>query len=260
MRIEQLLNLHYEEFGENEKYVCHYLAGHWEECRRKSLEDFARNCGVSKTLLVRFAKKLGLSGYSELKARLAVEAREKETPGEELLETVTDSYHKMMDSLVKKDLRPFFERLHRAERVFVYGSGSSQTRAASEMKRIFLPAREIVHLHGHDMCGALKKIASAGDMVIMISLSGESEAVVELARALRVKQVDTASITRLDSNTLASVCTDNLYIHSVQMPVGCGMEYEITTPYFILIEFLYLSYQNYLASKEADGSIQSFKK
>ena len=29
------------------------------------------------------------------------------------------------------------------------------------------------------------------------------------------------------------------------MPVEYGMEYEISTPYFILIEFLYLSYCNY---------------
>lgn len=40
------------------------------------------------------------------------------------------------------------------------------------------------------------------------------------------------------------------------MTVGPGVEYETTTPYFILIEFLYLSYQNYLLN----DSVQSFKK
>ena len=49
----------------------------------------------------------------------------------------------MMDDLVKRDMTGIFENLEQAERVFIYGSGSSQTRAASEMKRIFLPVKEI---------------------------------------------------------------------------------------------------------------------
>ena len=249
MKIDELLNYHYEEFSENEKYVCHYLSGHYEECSRKTVEEFAVSCSVSKTLLIRFAKKLGLSGYSELKARIKIELKEKEAGTEGLLEAMTDSYHKMMEDLVKKNLTIFFTKLYMAERVFVYGSGSSQARAASEMKRIFLPAKEMVHLHGHDLLYALGRTAKPKDLVIIISLSGESEMVVELAKALRVSHVPTVSITRLKNNTLASLCEENLYINSIQLPMEYDIKYEISTPYFILIEYLYLSYQNYLAGK-----------
>lgn len=245
MRVEELLNSHYDSMNENEKYICHYLTGHYRECAGSTISEFARHCSVSTTMLVRFAKHLGLSGYGELKARLKIELEEKTVSAEGLMEKVTRSYHKMMDELMKKDLTGIFEKLDSAERVFIYGSGSSQTRAASEMKRIFLPVKEMVHIHGHDMCLALQNITKPGDLVILISLSGESEAVVELAAALRTKQAATVSITRLKNNTLASLCDENLYINSIQMPVEYGMEYEISTPYFILIEFLYLSYCNY---------------
>lgn len=247
MRIDELLNFHYEDFSENEKYVCHYLTGHYEECCHKTIDEFASMCNVSKTLLVRFAKKLGLSGYSELKARLKLELSEKEPDINDFLTVMTDSYHKMMDDLMKKNLTSFFSRLYSARRVFVYGSGSTQARAASEMKRIFLPAKEIIHLHGHDLSYALQKITAPQDLVIIISLSGESETVIELAKTLRTNHVPSVSITRLKSNTLASLCDENLYINSVRLPVKYGIDYEISTPYFILIEFLYLSYQNYLA-------------
>ena len=70
MRVDELLNMYYDELSDNEKYVCHYLTGHYEECGRKTVEEFAADCNVSRTLLIRFAKKLGLSGYSELKARI----------------------------------------------------------------------------------------------------------------------------------------------------------------------------------------------
>lgn len=246
MRIDELLNLNYENFSDNEKYVCHYLTGHYEQCSKKSVDEFAACCNVSKTLLVRFAKKLGLSGYSELKARIKIELQEKEAGVEGLLQTITDSYHKMMDELIKKDLLELFTKLYSAERVFVIGSGSSQARAASEMKRIFLPVKEMIHLHGNDLFYALQKISTSKDLVIIISLSGESETVVELARVLRTNNVPAVSITRQRSNTLASLCEESLYINSVQLPVKYNIDYEITTPYFILIEYIYLSYQNFL--------------
>ncbi|MDE6890040.1 MAG: glucose PTS transporter subunit IIA [Eubacterium sp.] len=85
-------------------------------------------------MLIRFAKKLGLSGYSELKARIRIERREAQPNVDGLLQAMTDSYHKMMEDLVKKNLTKLFEKLFAANRVFVYGSGSSQARAASEMK------------------------------------------------------------------------------------------------------------------------------
>lgn len=141
----------------NEQYICNYLVNHYEECVKNTVEEFSKNCNVSKTMMVRFAKKLGLSGYSELRARIKIELQEQQGNVDGLLQTMTESYHKMMDELVKADFSNFFSKLKEADRVFVYGSGSSQSRVASEMKRIFLPVKEMIDLQGHDLCYALKK-------------------------------------------------------------------------------------------------------
>lgn len=246
MEIDRLLNLKYDTFSENEKYVCHYLSGHLHDCCTRSVDAFARDCHVSKTMLVRFAQKLGFSGYSAMKAQIKLDLQERTSDTDNLLNHITGSYHKMMDDLLKKDLTHFFSLLESSRRVFVFGSGSSQVRVAGEMKRIFLPVREMIQLQGHDICHALYEIAAPQDVVILISLSGESDAVVSLAQELRIRHVPTVSITRLKSNTLASLCKEKLYIASTSMTVAPGVEYETTTPYYILIEFLYLSYQNYL--------------
>lgn len=248
MEIDRLLNLTYDTLSENEKYVCHYLSGHLYECCSKSIETFARDCHVSKTMLVRFAQKLGFSGYSAMKAQIKLDLHERISDADSLLNHITSSYHKMMDELLKKDLTRFFSLLEHSQRVFVFGSGSSLVRVAGEMKRIFLPVREMIHLQGHDICHALYEIARPQDVVILISLSGESDAVISLAQKLRTHHVPTVSITRLKSNTLASLCEEKLYIASTRMTISPGVEYETTTPYYILIEFLYLSYQNYLSN------------
>lgn len=257
MRLEELINAHYKELNENEKYICAYLLEHKQDAARKSIDETASACGVSKTLLVRFAKHIGLSGYRELKAKLRIELQERTFSADDLLQKMTGSYHKMLDDFIKRDDTRLFDSIYHAERVFVYGSGSSQARVASEMKRIFIPEKVFVSLHGHDMCQAIAKNAKTGDLVFIISLSGESESTVQLAETLQQKGVETVSITRLTNNTLASYCSYNLYIDSVSMEVGEYGEYEPATPYFILIELLYLSYQNYLTERESG---QSFKK
>lgn len=249
--VETLFNRHYPRLNENERYICQYIAGHYDACASEPIALFAQQCGVSQALLVRFAQKLGLAGYSELKAMVHLGLSQPNAPVGALQERVTDCCHKMMDELVKTDLRRFFRLFTTARRVFVYGSGSSQARAASEMKRIFLPLREILHVSGHDMTLALQQIAQPDDLVLLISLSGESQPAVALAKRLRVRGVSTVSITGMRSNTLASLCTESLYIHSIRLPLENGLEYETSTPYFILIEYLFLSCQQYLAEGEA---------
>lgn len=250
MRVDELLNSHYGEFSENEKYVCHYLNSHFEACSNMTIAAFASDCGVSKSLLIRFAKKLGLSGYSELKAMIRMELREKQPKTEGMLQAMADSYYKMMEELTKKDLSGFFGKLYHAKRVFVYGDGGSQARAASEMKRIFLPVKELLCLHGDCYAHTLQSMAGPEDLVIIISLSGESETVVGLAEALRGRHVPSVSITGLKRNSLAAACEENLYVHSMRLPIGSGAEYVNSAPYFILMEYLYLSYQNYMLRKE----------
>lgn len=249
MGLEERFNENYHRFTENEQYICRYLLEHKDSCIRLSITEFAGMCHVSESMLVRFAKKNGLSGYGELKARFRLEQDTGDRREGELLDLVTDSYHKMMDELMRRDMTSLFEKLHRARRVFLYGSGSAQTRAASEMKRIFLPVKEMFHINGHDMRGALSRVVTARDMAVIISLSGESGATVGLAEELRLRQVPMLSVTRMGNNTLASVCDENLYIHSITLPASYGIEYEISTPYFILIEYLYLAYQDYLCMK-----------
>ena len=86
------------------------------------------------------------------------------------------------------------------------------------MKRIFLPVKEMVHIQGHDMCRALQKTAGDKDLVILISLSGESQAVVELGRALRDEPC-TGSLHHTIEEQYAGVSLQRKSdINSIQMP------------------------------------------
>ena len=71
-----------------------------------SINDFASRCFTSRTSVLRFAKKLGFSGYSELKYY------------------VNDSGDESNDSYKEnKELKELYNRLKTCEKVFIYGNG-----------------------------------------------------------------------------------------------------------------------------------------
>ncbi|OSA90694.1 UNVERIFIED_ORG: transcriptional regulator [Clostridium botulinum] len=258
MRIEELMNRYYSDLNENDKFICKYIINNKDSCYKLSIDEFASKCNVSNTTLFRFAKKISLPGFSELKARLRLEVETKNNEKIDFLSTVTESYHKVVEYIKNRDCTNIFEKMYKAKRIIVYGNGYAQARVTSEFKRIFLPTEKtIFNMHGYDMAKAVEALANEDDFVIIISLSGESKDVIKLVEALRLKGISTLSITKMINNTLAGFCEENLYINSIPLPRNYVLDYEISTPYFILIELLFLKYQKYLSELY---SVHIFKK
>ena len=67
MHLEELVSKNYVNLKENDHYVWSYIMEHKKECEHLSIEELAKRCHVSRTTILRFAKRLGLKGYAELK-------------------------------------------------------------------------------------------------------------------------------------------------------------------------------------------------
>ena len=245
MNIGELTNAAWDELSEGERSVCRFVLAQGPNCASLGIEDVARGASVSKSMVVRFAKRLGLSGYGELRARLSMAERSAATSLNDLLYGLGGTYFKVIDEMATRDLSPVFEALDTANRVYVHGSGSAQGRIASEMARIFLPILSMVQTQGHDMAPTVAGIAVPGDLVFLISLTGESKSIVGAARTLKQKGVATISVTRSSSNTLASLCDYCLYIQTYRMGYRGAPAIESNTSSYILIEYLYLAYRKY---------------
>ena len=73
--------------------------------------------------------------------------------------------------------------------------------------------------------------------------------IIDFAKQMKMKGIYMISITKMISNSLAQLCDENLYIQSLSISVDKELEYDVTTPYFILIELLYIKYKMYLESE-----------
>ena len=67
MRLETLIYDNYKSLNENDKHIWNYILSNKKLCESMSIQELACSCNVSHTTILRFAQKLGLNGYSELK-------------------------------------------------------------------------------------------------------------------------------------------------------------------------------------------------
>lgn len=88
------------------------------------------------------------------------------------------------------------------------------------------------------------------DLFIIVSFSGESPAVKELAQALKLRDIPFISITRLHDNTLASLSTVNFYVSPARFHLydkeDDHVAFQSMMPYFVLAEIWYVKYCMYL--------------
>ena len=91
------------------------------------------------------------------------------------------------------------------------------------------------------------------DLFVIISLSGESDRVVDFAQTLHTKGVPLISMTRLQSNSLANLSTENLYVTPRALPVASKRPYESTLAFFLMVEIWFVSYTQFLAEQDSDG-------
>ena len=91
-----------------------------------------------------------------------------------------------MERMKNRDLTNIMEMIEKAERVFVYGTGVVQANMAGELRRVFLYTNKVFHAVGNGTeIDTILNNVTKNDLFIIISLSGDNETAVTLARALR---------------------------------------------------------------------------
>ena len=68
-----LIKARYNEMGRSEKKIADWILAHPQDIISLSISDIAGICQIGEATIVRFSRRLGLSGYQELKIAIAQE-------------------------------------------------------------------------------------------------------------------------------------------------------------------------------------------
>ncbi len=197
----------YDDMGKSEKKVAEWLLSHAGEVLPYSITELAELSESSEATIVRFSKRLGFSGYQELKLSLAQEHEHRVVLPTitrtdscfEILEKVCNDAYLSLERtkrlLVADTMTAAAEKIAAARRCVLIGLGSSAS-VAQDAANKFLRAGCNSYAYGdtHMQTIAISRL-SEGDVVIGISQSGSSKDIVEGLRLARSRGVTTIAVT-----------------------------------------------------------------
>ena len=250
MQLTERINAHMRNLSDTDRCIWRHIEGNRTAVSRASIHELARACAVSSASIVRFAQKLGFDGFGEMKAFMRMEGTSRSLPKRDVITALGSFYDQTWRELMRRDYTGASRLIREAHRVFAYASGYVQTNVMQEMKRLFVYDNILIYeVAGREEFYSVYQTAGKDDLFIFVSLSGESERVVEFTDQLNLKGVPILSITEMRHNTLASRSTENLYVMPAEFALPeneARLQFKSMLAYFLLLEIWYVHYRLYV--------------
>lgn len=256
--LDEIVLKHSASLGPTDQLIWKYIYNHKKECAKMSIYELAEACNVSRTTVLRFAQKISLSGFSELKALLKLEASQRPAyDGTDVIDEISLQYQHVMEDIRKKDFSEINRLIYEANRIIGYGTGTIQKNVLGEMKRLFAGSGEFISEYtGGDELEFIIQNLKKGDLLIIVSLSGETPTVLKNLHRLQAMEIPIISITQFNDNTLARESTENIYVATQLFHLYAGEKpypYTSMTVYYAVVEIIFLQYQLYKHQREAEA-------
>lgn len=201
------IRLLYNEMGKAEKQIADWIEQNPGKIISMSIVELAEQCKCSEATIVRFSKRLGLSGYQELKISLASEG------GSSYVSTnikdddsAYDIYTKVCNDIymslekTKKSLKPesialAAEKICKAKKIVIFGLGNSASVAIDASHKFLRAGLSAVAYTDNHMQVIAASHLTDGDIAIAISHSGSSRDIVEALKIAKDHGAATIAIT-----------------------------------------------------------------
>ncbi len=238
---------------ETEEKVANYILENKREVVSMSVQELADHVEVSAAAIIRFAKKVGFTGFSELKLELAQDPEEKALDFETIIEEndgLEDLVHKSevlnikaieqtYDLIDIKVLQEAIKCLSCGGNIYLFGVGASGLVAQDFQYKLARIKR--VAIYQQDAHIQLVSAAHLGpkDVAIGISYSGETKEINIAMKKAKSLGAKTIGITKYNNNTLSKLVDYPLYIPNEEKEIRIGAITSRMTA-LIMTDLLYL--------------------
>ena len=207
--------LMYNDMGKSEKRVADWLFSHSGEILPYSISDLASMCESSEATIVRFSKRLGCTGYQDLKIALAREHEKKViaptiTAGDDcfsIFEKVCNDVYMSLErtkrTLSPEAMKAAVKAIATSGRVVLIGLGSSAQVAEDASNKLLRAGyNSVAYADTHMQAIAVSQLRP-GDTLIGISQSGASKDIVESMKVAKSRGARTIAITSREKSPIA---------------------------------------------------------
>lgn len=248
MILMNLVRENYAKLNNNDLRIYSYIIQNKSEANELNINQMADELGLSTSSIMTFTKKLGLDGYSELKYLIKWSEEDKNSSFDDNeIEYTKNDINLTMTMMSSLNLDGLFRKINEARDIFVIGNGYTQLNVAEELKRNFLNVGKIVNILDQDSdYERYKGLIKEGDVLFVISFSGENEKLIDFIKSLK-EDVTIASITKLSNNTISYLSDYNLsFVTHEVYDFNQRMTITPISQYYIVIDFIILKYLSFL--------------
>lgn len=190
-----------------EKVVGQYLLDNPLEVSYMNINELSSKLSVGETTILRFCKKIGFSGYHELRNQLAIEIKgEKKHVKEDCISNAYNQIVEMIDDTLNlseyKEINRAASMIKNSDTAFLFGIGFSGLSAAGAQIRLNSMGQKAFSNSDNYIQILTANIVTTQDVAIGLSISGETKATIDALKLAKKSGARTICIT---NNRMSSI-------------------------------------------------------
>ncbi|KRL52308.1 MurR/RpiR family transcriptional regulator [Lacticaseibacillus manihotivorans] len=245
MSFEDLINKNADRLNQNDMQLVSFLLRNRDTIGELKSTEIADRVYSSPASLTRLSKKLGFSGFTELRYVITAEAKEQDQVKKNHTEALIKDMNDTIKLLSQTDLIPTVNLMHDASHIYLYGTDWGEKRACNLLARNFLACKMTLYtIPSITELKWLLPTLHSDDLLIVISYRGENVELNEGLMSLKLRKVPILSITPLSKNSTASRADYNLYYCSTRLDIQAapGIDYNFFSPLEFVVDATFRYY------------------
>lgn len=257
MNLEMLMQKYQKNLSEMDWMILGYILENEQEVMDLSIVELGEKVHSSKSSILRLTKKLGFSGYSEFKYFMR---QSKQDQTNTVAANLIELQAKDIDNTVKLAQQTNFsllsQALQKANTVYCYATGYSQRKVVEEFSKMLMMCdkRSIVIPVKTELDISMSMI-SKEDIVLFVSLSGETDEIKENILSLNARKIPVVAITAFSHNFFAEHAQFSCFYYSTPFTIsGKNHIAQSLVGLSVLVDIIFRKYVTYL-NKEFEERI-----
>jgi DNA-binding MurR/RpiR family transcriptional regulator len=240
------------DFTNSEKQIADYILKNIYNIAELTASELGEKSYTSKATVIRLCKKLGLSGYEDLRRKIELEVNEKsrlkalldEEPVHEgsSLKDIVNIIPSIYDTSISNtklmldynSINRVIRKIKESSMLDIYGAGVTYTCATTAMFKflsIGIECNAHTGINEHYIMTTRKR---KNRVAIILSFTGSNSSMIKIAKYLRKSGTYIIGIGGVESDKLKNLCDEYLEIYQKQLI----MSMEVLTP-FISITYIF---------------------
>ncbi|WP_346844954.1 MurR/RpiR family transcriptional regulator [uncultured Rothia sp.] len=244
MDLQTLVNQQQSKFSETEREILSFMLQNESIIAEATISSLAAQTFTSTSSIIRLTKKLGFTGFAELKYFVKNSLAQLTPQNSNFLQSGRNDIEQTLKWIEDTDIHHILRMMHRARTVYCFGTGYAQRNAIQEFAKSMLACGKFMHVipAKTEFAGALSAMGQ-DDVVIVVSLSGNTASVLDTIKTLSMRRIPLIALTAESINAIASYATYNLHYRSTptRLP-GQSKPYHSFVALNILLDYMVRQY------------------